>query len=380
MGVVDRQARAVVGGEAHAHHDLLQRRLAQLGDHGRGQRCVAVGVEREEHRVVVAAAGQALLGVEQLLLVVVGAGGQARDAARGVGVVALHAAQHQRAELVGRARLVGHAEAGLVAVGVDLGAADLHAAGGKALGREAAQRGGLGVVPRALREGLAGAQRPAGADGVALRFGAGVVGDLAGVADLHGRHFRSLAGCHGDDDLARGLGAVGCFVEFERERGREVAQRAQQFARIGLGRDHEARDLGHAQVVELAVALDFEVAREVVALGFGAAHVDGEGVAPAVGLGLVVVLGGVAVGVAAAHHARGGRARVRRLFFRQQAAALQKQDAGKKQSRPQRRRKNGCHPDHGGILTAPVWRLPPTCAGPRVTWTACASPLRGRAA
>jgi len=203
-----------------------------------------------------------------------------------------------------------------------------------------------------LGERLAGAQCPAGADGVALRFGGGIVGDLAGVADLHGRHLGPFAGRDGDDDLARGLGAVGRFFQLERERGREVAQRAQQLACIGLGRDHEARDLGHAQVVELAVALDFEVAREVVALGLGAAHVDSEGAAPAFGLGLVVVL--VAVGIGAAHHADGGRARVCRLFFRQQAAALQEQDAGKKQSRPQRRRKNGCHPDHGGILTAHV--------------------------
>jgi hypothetical protein len=361
VDVVDRQARAVVGGESCPQHHLLQRRLAQLRDDGRGQRVAALGVQREEHRVVIAAAGQALLRVEQLLLVVVGAGGQAGDAARTVGVVARKAPQHERAELVGGPRLVGDAQARLAAVGIDLRAAHLDVAGGEALGREAAQRGGLGVVPGLLGEREARAQGPAGADRVALRLGGGVVGrilgNLAGIADLHIAHLGGLAGRDGDDDFARRLGALGRLVEFERQRGGEVAEGAEEFAGIGFGGDHEAGDFRRTEVVEFAVALDFQVQREVVAHRFRPANIDGEGVA-LVGFLLVlavlaVLVGGRAVGIAAAHQARDGLA-FGAFFFRQQAAALQKKDATKKQSRPPRRRRNGNRPDHGRILTARV--------------------------
>ncbi len=236
-----------------------------------------------------------------------------------------------------------------MAVGVDLGAADLDVAGGESLGREAAQRDRLGVVPGLLGEGLARAQRPGGADGVALRLGARVVGDRAGIAELHVAHGRDLAGLDGDHDLARRLVARGRLVQLERERGREVAQRGEQLARIGLGRDHQARDLGGAEVVERLVALDLEVQREVLAHAVWAAHVDREGIAALAVLALpLAVRGRAGRAVAAGAHQRGGgRGRVARVLFRQQAAALQMQDAGKKQCRPTRRQNDTNHPEHG---------------------------------
>lgn len=223
-----------------------------------------------------------------------------------------------------------------MAVCVDLGAADLDGAGGKALCSEAAQRDGLGVVPRLLGERLAGAQGPVGADRIALRLCRRIVRDGARIAELHVAHLGDLARRHGDDDLARRLGAFGRLVELQRQRGREVAERAEQLARVRLGGHHEARDLGGAEIVELAIALDLEVQLQIVAHRLGAAHVDGEGIALRAGLALVVLLAGaalvlaaVAVGRgAAAHNAGGGPALGGLLAFsRQQAAALQKQDA-----------------------------------------------------
>ncbi len=261
--MVDRQPGAAVGGEADAEHHALQRRLGQLGDHRGGLR-IGRGVQRQEHRVEVAAAGQPLLGIEQQLLVVFGAGRHPRQPAHAVDRIALAAVHDQRPEAVRRAGFIGRAEPGFAAVGVDLGLAGEDAAGRIAPGREGAQRPGLGGVPGLLVEGLAGAQRPAGADGVALRLGGGVLGDRPAEVDLHAAHPRQRAGLDRDPDLSRRL-AAGRLAQLQRQGGREVAQGVEQFARIGLGRHHQPRDLDRAEVVELAKALDLEVAFEELA-------------------------------------------------------------------------------------------------------------------
>ncbi|MDQ0589254.1 hypothetical protein QFZ47_003363 [Variovorax paradoxus] len=180
------------------------------------------------------------------------------------------------------------------------------------------------------------AQRPSGADRIALGLGRRVVGNCAAVADLHVAHAGELARRHRDDDLARRLGAGRRLVELQRQRGREVAQRAEQFARIAFGRHHEPRNLGGAQVVERAVALDVQVQREVFAHRVGPADVDGEGIAPRCAL-VAVLPALVGRRITAAYQRRGGRVRGG-FLFRQQAASLQKQDAAKKQGRPPCRR------------------------------------------
>ena len=313
MDVIDRQARPAVGGEARAEHDLLQRRLTQLRGHRRRERVAAFGVEREEHRVVIAAAGQALLRVEELLLVVVGARGQARDAAGRFRVVSLAAVDLEHAEAVGRARLISDAQSRLAAVGIDLGPADRDIAGRETFGRQVAQGDVLGVVPGLLRERLAGAQCPGGADAVALRPCGGIALDGSGKTDLHRADAGLLARHDGDHDLARRLGVVGRFLELERERGSEVTQGAQKLARVALGCDHETGQLRGAQILDLAIALDFEMPAEVFADGVGSEHLQRKRVARA-------CLGGAARDRTAFGRI-GGRGAAR-----QQAASLQEED------------------------------------------------------
>ena len=139
VAVVHRQARPAVGRQARTKHQLLQLGFAHLGNHGGCLRVGALGVQREEHRVVVAAVGQALLCIEHFCLVVHAASGQAGQAARAVGVIALAAAHLQRAKAVGRAGVVGHGQLGFVGVGIHFGAAAGNAGGGVAAHLQLAQ-------------------------------------------------------------------------------------------------------------------------------------------------------------------------------------------------------------------------------------------------
>ncbi len=326
VDVVHAQARTGVGGDADAEHHLLQRRLAHLRGDGRGLRIGTVGVEGEEHRVVVAAAGQACLRVQQFLLGVVRARGQARDAARAVGVVAVRALHAQRAEAVGRARGVGHAQPGLAAVGVDLGAAGVDARRGVAADLQLAQAVGLGAVPGVLREGLAGLQRPGALDALpaareARRFGLGAGEGDVGRGDLGAR-----AGLHVHGD-GPGRGAAGRLLERDGERGAEVAHGAQQLAGIGVGRAEQAREFAGLQVGQLAEALQLHVPLEQFAHGVGASHVEREGICAAGGF---PGIGGDGGGVVVAVRLVAGAG--------QQAAALERHETQKQQRRPTGRR------------------------------------------
>jgi len=161
VDVVHAEARAGVGGDTRAEHIFLQRRFAHLRDHGRGPWVGRRGVEQQKHGVVIAARGQALLGIEHLRLGVEAARGQACDAARAFRVVALAAFDAQGAEEIRGAGVVEHAQRRFVAVGVYVGAAALYARGGVAARLQLVQALFFRGVPAGLREGLAGRELPA---------------------------------------------------------------------------------------------------------------------------------------------------------------------------------------------------------------------------
>lgn len=277
MNVLQRQARPAVGRKPRAEHQLLQRRFAHLGHHGGGLRVGALGVEREEHRVVVAAAGQPQLGVEQLGFVVDSARGQARQAPGAVGVIALAAFHAQGAEAIHRAGLVGDVELGFVLVGVDLGAAAGDAGGGVAAGLQLAQAIGFGGVPGGLGEGLPGRERPVALHALLLAgTGLGVLAGRWGAArevDVGAGNAGLGPGLHGDDHGARRGFALGSFRQLDRDRGRKVPHRAQQLACIGVGRAQQALQLAGIQVGQVAKALQLQVALERAAYFVRRAHV-----------------------------------------------------------------------------------------------------------
>ena len=322
MGVVQADAGAAVGAQAHAEHHLLQLGVAHLGDHRCGERIGRVGVERQEDRIEITAGRQPLLRQQQLGLVVVGAHRQQRQALRHLGRIALGAPHLDRAEAVGRAGRIGDGQARLLGVGIHVGLAALHLAGGEALGVEPAQAAGLGRVPPVLGEALAGPQRPAVADRGALLGGARVVGDRAGEVDLHVGDPGLLARVDRHHDLPGGLG-LGRFAHVQGQAGREIAQGGEQFAGIGFGRAQQAGEFARIQVGERPVALQLHVAGEVLANLVGRPHLEGEGIAPVtrrsvLGVGAAEYLGTVVCG--------GGL-----VLLLQQAAAWQREGGAEKE-------------------------------------------------
>ena len=249
VDMVHGKAGAAVGGDAGAKHQLLQLGLAQLRHHGGGLRVGAFGVEGEKHRVVVTAAGQAQLRIQQLRLVIKSAGGQAGQAPRAIGVIALAALHLQGTKAVRGARVVVHAQCRLVGVGIHLGAALRNAGGGVAAHLKLAQAVGLGTVPGRLGEGLSWQQRPVAlhpllAASVAFGVFVGAVGhgDLgAGNAGLRARLY------HHDHGTQGGF-AFGGVGHQHRDGGGKVAHGAQQFARVSVGGGQQALQLAVLQI------------------------------------------------------------------------------------------------------------------------------------
>ena len=329
MDVFQGQACAAVGREARTKDQLLHRGLTHLRHHGGGLRVGALGVEREEHGVVVAAAGQAQLGVQHFGLVIHGARGQSCQAPRTVAVVALGALHAQGAESVGGAGVVAHAQLGFVPVGIDLGPAVGDAGRGVAPGLQLAQPVVLGVVPGRLGKGLPGGEGP-----VALQallpsrqsFLVGFVGACHG--DVGTGNAGLGAGLHGDRDGAGCALAGACSLlrlgELHGDGGRKVAQGAQQFPRIGVGGAQQALQFVGLQVGQLAKALQLQVALQRLAHRVGGAHHHVKRWGAIAGFGASDV---------AARVSCGGL-----IGAWQQAAAAQAQRAGKQQRRPQGRR------------------------------------------
>ena len=273
VNVLHRQTRAAVGRDAGAEHQFLQRRFTHLCHHGRCLRCAAVGVEREEHRVVIAAAGQAQLGVEHVGLVVHRASGQAGQAPRAVGVVTLAALHLQRAKPVGRAGVVGHAELGLVFVGVDFCAAVGDLGRGVATRLQLAQAAGLGAVPGRLGERLAGRQRPVFLHALMLAGrGFGVVTRRCCERDVCLGDVCLRPGVHGHRDSARRDFALGRVGQPNGDGGGEISHCAQQLTRVGIGSTEQALQFTGLQVRQVAKALQFEMAFERVANVFGGVY------------------------------------------------------------------------------------------------------------
>ena len=330
MDVVNRQPRPAVGRQAGTKHHFLQLRLAHLGHHGHGQRVGALRVQRQKHCIVIPAAGQAQLRVQQLRLVVDRARGQARQAARAIGVVALVAVHAQRAKAVQRARVVGHAQARLVLVGIHLGTAVGDARRGVAAHLQLAQAIVLGAVPRRLGEGLARRQPPAVLHPPQLARAALAVLRVAhcfGKGDVGLGNVRLRPRVHRDHHRARRQLGIGRLGQLDLDGGRKVAQRAQQLARIGIGRAQQALQLAGLQVGQLAKALQLQVPLQRLAHRVRPAHLHRKR--------------GAAVRV----RLDGARRRIARRLLTpapgQQAAALQQQRRGgteKQQRRPSGRR------------------------------------------
>lgn len=274
--MLQRQARAAVGAVAHAQLHLVALGLGDGVGHGRGSG-VALGVDADVGRVVIAAAGQALLGIHQLLLVVDVTGLEPRQPLGQLGRVAagpLHGGRtqaEQRAGIEPQAELdprLGRAHVGQAVGDAALWVTALH---------QAAQGAGLGARPAVLREAAAFIQAPVGHDAFALADGVriGRGGDVALEADVHPGDGGGLAGRDGDHH--RGPRTGRAFAAHTHV-GVEVALGAQQVAHVALGHGHQAGEFGFVQVGEGAVALQFAVAldqpAQVLVL---ALHTDVEG-------------------------------------------------------------------------------------------------------
>ena len=219
-------------------------------------------VEHQKGRVEIAAGGQALLGIEQFLLAVFRSGGNAHDVPDALGVVSFHPLEPDVAEAVGRARVVVHAQAGAVPVGIDGGLAVGDARGRVALFLEVAQTGVLGRVPVGLGEGTALLERPCLLDARALRRRFRVAVHRVGKADRVVGHPGLLTRRHFDDDGAR-RGAFRGGVHAQRQFRVEVAQCCEQVACIGVGLGQQAVELGSLQIGKPCVPLQIEVALQM---------------------------------------------------------------------------------------------------------------------
>jgi hypothetical protein len=266
--VLHRRAGTAIGGEAHAQHHLLQRRLAHRDLH-RGRRGVGLRVDEDEGGIEVAAARQPQLGLHDLFLVVHHARVQPGQARHQLRVVALHAGHAQLAQVEQRPRIQPQAQLRRGRRRIDVGQAVADPPGRITPGQQLAGGVGLGAVPAGLGEGLAGSQRPLGADAFALcrriRIGAG--GDIALEIDDRLRHQGAGTGFHLDQQ-----GGARARLAGDAHLRREIALRGQQLAGVLLGQHDQPRDLGVVQVAHLPVAAQLQVALEQFAQRVGRAH------------------------------------------------------------------------------------------------------------
>jgi hypothetical protein len=92
----------------------------------------------------------------------------------------------------------------------------------------------------------------------------------------------------------------------------EIAQRRQQVARVRVGFRQQAVELGGAQVREAGVALQLEVALQVVGdVAVLALDLHREGLGIPGGLDGALLVGGLALVAGTAQHAAGGQGRKR---------------------------------------------------------------------
>ena len=357
MDVVHAQARTAVGRHTHTKHPLLQFRLAHLRCDGHGSGVGAVGVERQKHGIVIAAAGQALLCVQHPRFAVDRTGRQACQIARAIGVIAFVAFNAQRAKAKGRAGVVVHAQRGLVRVGVHFGTAVGNARGRVAAGAQCAQALVLGVVPARLGERLPRCERPLVLHPRTLRraFGRGRFGARVrpGHVNVGFADQRLRAGLDGQPNAARRFG-VRRFFHLQRERRAEITQRGQQFARVVVGRAQQARQLARFQPWKAAKALQFQVFGQVHVNVFRRLNVQRE-------RQRCVVRHARHIGCLVLGAAQRGR---------QQAAARQSERTQKQQRRPTGRRGGRNSLNHRFILTACAWLL----RGPSKSVGTCARP------
>ena len=284
--MVDGNTRPPVGAETHAEYQFLQLGFLHLHQH-RGVLGIGfgAGVDADEGARVVAAVEQALLGIDHVALLVVGAARHAREAFDDDRVVALGSLDLHRAVLVDRAGIIVDTQVGAAGVRVDHGLAVGQFGSGKTLGLQSAQCQRLGVAPGVLHEGVALRQAPAVVDLAELRQGGGVVGDGTRKVQVHLLHGGARPGVDGDHHLgqraARSGGAAGHMgLQFLPDLGREIALRAQQLADIGFGVGQQLTQFGIVQVEHLLVAFEFQMAIQQLAhLVIGGFDADVEGLA-----------------------------------------------------------------------------------------------------
>ena len=201
---------------------------------------------------------------------------QARDVLDAFGVVALHALEVQRTETVGWARIEGGRQRRLVRIRVDVRTAVGEAGGRVAALLQRAQRIFLGVVPGFLGKRFARVERPRGACARLRAAGGGARLDVALKPQVQRLDGGAFARIDGDHDGARRAAVVGRLGQINLDVRAEVAQRGEQFARIGIGRAQQARELAFLQIGKGAKALQFEVLFQVVAHFLGRAHLQRE--------------------------------------------------------------------------------------------------------
>ena len=356
VGVVHADAGAAVGADAHPEDHALEGSLADLGDDGGVLRVGCLGVDGQEGRIEVAAAGQPLLGLQQPCCVVVGShrhAGEQADCIIAVAAAAL-VLHLYRAEAEGRPRVVGDLEPGIGRIGVHVGQAGADGGGGEAEGGQCAQAAGLGVVPGVLGEILTRPQPPHRLDAGPLGLGGHVIADAACEVDGHIADDGARAWLHLDGDGPLGLRIVRGVAHLQPQSWRKIAHGSQQFACVGVGSAQQARELGAREVVQLAEALDLQVAVEVLGQFLGGLYVERERIPRG---------GGLVVGCAALQHfgaAHGSCIGAVGFGFlaRQQAAPLQEQGADQKKSRQKSRLADEKGPVHVSILTAAAWPPP----------------------
>ena len=288
VAVLQRDARAAVGGKAQAQRGFFQRRFGHLHLHGGGDGggggvfvlalafAALLRIDRDVGRVVIAAADQALLRVGQARLVIRLAHGQLRQPPGQKGGVAPVARDLHGAEPVQRAGVQRHAQLHAARGLIHIGLAAAHAACRIAFGDELAQRAGFGAAPRLLREALARAQRPVFADGFLLLCGGRVGGmrDVARKGDVRRLYLCLLARLHGNTHHGRLCGGL----PRERDLRREIALRGQQALQPAFGQRHQAVQLGGVQIGHGLVAAQIVMAlQQRFQLFVGCLHFNGEG-------------------------------------------------------------------------------------------------------
>ncbi len=163
--VFEGQARAGVGAVAHAHGGCLQRKLLDPDENGRRIRVRRVRIDLDHRTLEEPGLLQALLIVEQQLLVVGLAWPEGREPAHAVFAVARQAFDAYRAQVEERPAVGEQGERDGVGLRVDAGGGRHPTRGRIALGTKLREGHVLRVVPGGLAKWVADLQAPAAAQG-----------------------------------------------------------------------------------------------------------------------------------------------------------------------------------------------------------------------